>query len=525
MLRHAGRLVRSATAGASPGTEQGSEWGPVTRAVLEAARGPNPDRVPSVAWFRTSKGRGYGKYDAESHGTPHAHELARVLGRAARPSWRSTAWSTRASTSRRPPTPRSARPRRANLRRRRRRPALAHGRGRARVRPAARGGRLGARRVARLHARRARRARPRSSRTSASTTSAPTRPSCGRSPARRRPTAPRSGNWGAWVNAFAKAEYGRPLFIAASADLAESTNIAGFGKDFGDLPGWGWYERDHEPARDACCPREITEFTNAGMVVGLASVNLADDPFASFNGFWGTCSTYGSFSYLKYGAMRLFSQLAQDAELKVGKVLWVAGHSGPETAEDSRTHFGIFETAVTQLFPEGQVIDLHPWEYNEVPVVLAAALRQAAPIVALHLTRPVHRDPGPRGAGDALALRGGPRCVRDAAVPSRSAAHGHGLRPGTVPTANLVSRSCRELDARGLNVQDRGRAQPAALRAAGRGVPRRDGRGVRPLGRDGHHQRRLQAHARLARGAARRASTPCRPTGTTAGAPAAPSTR
>jgi transketolase len=69
-------------------------------------------------------------------------------------------------------------------------------------------------------------------------------------------------------------------------------------------------------------------------------------------------------------------------------VLWVAGHSGPETAEDSRTHFGIFETGVTQLFPDGAVIDLHPWEYNEVPVVLAAAFREKAPIVALHHTRP-----------------------------------------------------------------------------------------------------------------------------------------
>ena len=74
--------------------------------------------------------------------------------------------------------------------------------------------------------------------------------------------------------------------------------------------------------------------------------------------------------------MRLFSQLAQDCELKVGKVLWVAGHSGPETAEDSRTHFGIFETDVTQLFPDGHVIDLHPWEYNEVPVVLGRGARR-----------------------------------------------------------------------------------------------------------------------------------------------------
>ena len=54
------------------GTETGSEWGPVTRAVLEAARGDNPGGVPSMAWFKTRKGRGYGKYDNKSHGTPHA---------------------------------------------------------------------------------------------------------------------------------------------------------------------------------------------------------------------------------------------------------------------------------------------------------------------------------------------------------------------------------------------------------------------------------------------------------------------
>ena len=134
-------------------------------------------------------------------------------------------------------------------------------------------------------------------------------------------------------------------------------------------------------------------------MVGLATVNMADDPFTSFNGFWGACSTYGSFSYLKYGEMRLFSQLAQDCELKIGKVLWVAGHSGPETAEDSRTHFGIYEPGVTQLFPEGKVIDLHPWEYNEVPVVLGAALATDVPIIALHLTRPTIELPDREALG------------------------------------------------------------------------------------------------------------------------------
>ncbi len=104
-------------------------------------------------------------------------------------------------------------------------------------------------------------------------------------------------------------------------------------------------------------------------------------------------STYGSFSYLKYGPFRIFSQMAQDCPLKLGKVLWIAGHSGPETADDSRTHFGIFAPAVTRLFPKGHVVNLHPWEANEVPVVLAEAFKRDFPIVVLHLTRPPIKVP------------------------------------------------------------------------------------------------------------------------------------
>ena len=193
--------------------------------------------------------------------------------------------------------------------------------------------------------------------------------------------------FGAWVNHMAKREMGRPLVLACSADLADSTSISGFCKDFGDEKGFGWYERDKNPG-GAQLPQQITEFTNSGLVVGLATVNMSSDPEHHFDGYWGACSTYGSFSYLKYGLMRLFSQLAQDCPLKVGKVIWVAGHSGPETCEDSRTHFGVFAPGVTQLFPEGQVINLYPWEHNEVAPALAAALSTDVPIVALHLTRP-----------------------------------------------------------------------------------------------------------------------------------------
>ena len=190
-----------------------------------------------------------------------------------------------------------------------------------------------------------------------------------------------------YVNALSQETAGRPLFIACSADLAESTNIAGFALGYGAFKGHGWYQRETN-LDGALLPQEITEFTNSGIAVGIACTNFSPRPFEEFRGYFGACSTYGSFSYLKYGMMRLFSQLAQDSQIKVGRVLWVAGHSGPETAEDSRTHFGIFAPGVTQLFPRGRVINLHPWEHNDVAPCLAAALSTDVPVIALHLTRP-----------------------------------------------------------------------------------------------------------------------------------------
>jgi hypothetical protein len=53
-------------------------------------------------------------------------------------------------------------------------------------------------------------------------------------------------------------------------------------------------------------------------VCGIAMVNLSDRPLENFRGYNGGCSTYGSFSYLKYGPMRLFSQAAQDSQIQLG---------------------------------------------------------------------------------------------------------------------------------------------------------------------------------------------------------------
>jgi transketolase len=429
------------------GTEHGSEWPDVTRTVLDAARGDNPDNTPTVGWFKTRKGRGYGKYDYKSHGTPWPVNAPEF-------------WAVRHQFMEKygveyqgvdEPVPADSGEREAQARANfetalgifKRDLGLTDWLTDRLLEVAATvpdhvdgfnlndsGAVFQDKRMF----------------------DAKTYPAeIWKKPGEKQPNRAALGAWGAYVNALAKKEYGRPLFIGASADLAESTNLAGFGKDFEDMPGWGWYERDSNLA-GTVLPTQITEFGNAGLVAGLATVNMAADPFNQFNGFWGTCSTYGSFSYLKYGPMRLFSQLAQDCELKVGKVLWIAGHAGPETAEDSRTHFGIFETYVTQLFPEGHVIDLHPWEYNEVPVLLGAALATDVPIVALHVTRPAIDIPDRAALGmpSHFEAARGAYVMRD--FKSDVPRGGTIFVQGTTSTANLV-KVLPQLDERGLNVK------------------------------------------------------------------------
>jgi len=426
------------------GSEQGSEWGPVTRLLLELVEGPNPDHVPSAGWIKTRKGRGYGVLDNKSHGvplpmnSPAFWETKRPFaekygvqfagfGQAAP----ATADEQRAQTW-------------ANIQQ---------------VVQVLRDDQALVDYLADTLV-----ALGESVPADISTFNLRTNPLHDErlydfehypaemyvAPGTKIANRAALAKWGAWVNAFCAKEYGRPLFLAASADLAESTNLAGFARAWGDFPGYGWYNRTSNP-NGVLLPQEITEFTNAGIMAGLVTVNFADDPWHDFNGFYGACSTYGSFIYLKYGPMRLLSQLAQDCQLQVGKVLWVAGHSGPETADDSRTHFGIFSPGVTQLFPDGQIINLHPWEHNEVPVVIAAALRQKAPIVALHLTRPPIPVPDRAALGlpSHFAAARGAYVLRD---------YRPGKRLGTVivqgtSAVNNVLQILPELERRGLNVK------------------------------------------------------------------------
>ena len=369
------------------GAEQGEDWAAINSTLLDMVQKDNPERQPSMAWFKTRKGRGYLKYDNASHGTPHKGNCD-LFWETKRPFAEKYAVSFLNFGGCLPDDPQALQAEFAAnleivmevlLRDQDLVDYLADrlaelGDSVPENLPTFRLGGSNPYQDQRLY--------------DFANYPADLYVPPGATVANRAALA----KWGAWANAIGAQEYGRPLFIACSADLAGSTNISGFAEKYGDFPGYGWYERYGSP-EGVLLPQEITEFVNAGLLVGMASVNFSPHPEQEFQGFWGACSTYGSFSYLKYGMFRLFSQLAQDCQWRVGKVIWVAGHSGPETAEDSRTHFGIYEPGVAKLFPQGAVIDLHPWEYNEVPVLLGAALHQSAPIIMLNLTRPAIRIP------------------------------------------------------------------------------------------------------------------------------------
>jgi transketolase len=430
------------------GTKQGMEWSSVAKTLVDAVVGENAEKRPSMAWFKTKKGREYGIYDNASHGVPH------------KPMNSPAFWETKRAFMEKygiefdgfgqaAPTTEEARiaQTRNNLQKvfdvYDRDPALMD---------------YVADRLVKLGE------------------SVPAEKSTLYYDFTQNPSvdpvitdyteypndlfaapgekvANRAGlaKFGAWLNAYCYEKYGRPLVIAMSADLAESTNISGFAKPYGNFKGFGWYARSSNP-RGALLPQEITEFANAGICTGIASVNFAKHPFEEYNGFYAACSTYGAFSYLKYGSMRLFSQLAQDSEIKVGKVIWVAGHSGPETAEDSRTHFGIFSPGVSQMFPEGHVINLYPWEHNEVAPMLGAALATNIPIIVLHLTRPPVEIPDRNQLGMASHLEAakGAYIIREyrANLPRM----GTIFVQGTSTTRNVVTL-LPKLDELGLNVK------------------------------------------------------------------------
>jgi transketolase len=429
------------------GADPGSDWAAVTKAILAMSFEPEKNGRPAVAWMKTRKGREYGKYDYASHGAPHGLNSAEY-------------WETKRVFAEKygvefegfgQPAPEKPEDLYHQVKNNLAKVVqVLHGREDTLEYLANRLVELGdSVPIQSSQFKLGHKGNPLKDPHLFDFKSYPTE--MWKAPGEKAPNRAGLAAFGSYINSYCHQKYDQPLVIAMAADLADSTNISGFAKDFGEMNNFGRYERNENPD-GALLPQEITEFANSGICVGMASLNMSETPEEEFLGFFGACSTYGSFSYLKYGPMRLFSQLSQDCDLKTGKVIWVAGHSGPETADDSRTHFGVFATGVTQLFPDGQVCNIHPFEYNEVPVMLAAALAGPWPIIACHLTRPPIEIPDREklGMSHYFDAARGAYIIRD--YKDNEPRGGCIMVQGTMSTANLV-KILPDLDAHRLNVK------------------------------------------------------------------------
>jgi transketolase len=237
-------------------------------------------------------------------------------------------------------------------------------------------------------------------------------------------------------------------FFTIAADLSESINV-----EHGSL--WGHYDPDTNPLGTRL-KAAIQEAGNASTAIGMVSQSASVDP-AQFGGVWALSGTYGSFTPLMYTPARVWSQQNQDSKFRMGVLHILAAHSGPETAADARTHFGIFAPQVWKLFPRGQTIHLNFWDYNDVAAGYFAAAEIAARdpkvgIITIEVARPDFPvvDRSRFADTDIKAAAKGFYVIRDFS-PGKPR-HGYVIAQGSSSTMNLV-KELPHLDEAGINVK------------------------------------------------------------------------
>ncbi len=237
-------------------------------------------------------------------------------------------------------------------------------------------------------------------------------------------------------------------FFTVAADLSESINV-----EHGSL--WGHYSPTDNPLGTRL-KAPIQEAGNVSTAIGLVSQSASVDP-KKFAGVWALSGTYGAFTPLMYTPARVWSQQNQDSKFRVGVLHILAAHSGPETAADARTHFGIFAPQVWKLFPRGQVINLSFWDYNDVAPGYFAAAEIAARdprvgIITLEVARPDFpaADRSLFADSDLRAAAKGLYVIRDFA-PDKPR-HGYVIAQGSSSTVNLL-KVLPKLEAAGVNVK------------------------------------------------------------------------
>ena len=237
-------------------------------------------------------------------------------------------------------------------------------------------------------------------------------------------------------------------FIVVAADLAESINV-----EHGAI--WDTFDPVSNPSGGRL-KAAIQEAGNASTAIGLVGQSASLDPDEHV-GVWALSGTYGAFTPLMYLPARVWSQQNQDSPFRTGVLHILAGHSGPETAADARTHFGIFSPQVWKLFPRDQVITLSFWDYNDVAPGYFAAAEIAARdpkvgVIVLEVARPDFpvSDRSSFADTDLKAAAKGFYLIRD--FDPDKPKDGYVLVQGSSSTVNLVSTLSR-LEDEGVNVR------------------------------------------------------------------------
>ena len=237
-------------------------------------------------------------------------------------------------------------------------------------------------------------------------------------------------------------------FVVVAADLAESINV-----EHGAI--WDTFDPVANPSGSRL-KAAIQEAGNASTAIGLVGQSVSLDPDEHV-GVWALSGTYGAFTPLMYLPARVWSQQNQDSPFGTGVLHILAGHSGPETAADARTHFGIFSPQVWKLFPRGQAITLSFWDYNDVaPAYFAAAeiaaREQQVGVIVLEVARPDFpvADRSTFADTDLTAAAKGLYLIRD--FDPDKPRHGTVLVQGSSSTVNLVS-VLSKLEEEGVNVR------------------------------------------------------------------------
>ena len=195
-------------------------------------------------------------------------------------------------------------------------------------------------------------------------------------------------------------------FIAAAADLSDSTSISKAAKAFPK----GYFHAATNPDSRLIAIGGSCEDAMGAFMAGLSS----------FGHHVGASSSYGAFiAALEHIAARLHGIGQQAREAITGQPydpwILVCAHAGVKTGEDGPTHADPQPLQLLQeCFPGKVMVTLTPWDAREMWPLVVTALQQRAAVIAPFVTRPADKlvDWKEKGLPDIMATTKGVYALR-----------------------------------------------------------------------------------------------------------------